>query len=310
MTYIFLGTPEFAAKVLEPLAEKCGAPLLVVTQPARPTGRGQKIISSPVALLANSKNWPLLEVESVNTLEAMDKLRALKPDLFLVVAFGQILKDPVLAIPRVMALNVHTSLLPKYRGAAPVQRAILNGDTETGITIQKIVLKLDAGDVLLQRKLSIHPDETSEELLLRMAAPAAELLTEAVRECARSPKLTPQDPAGVTYASKLSKEEARIQWEKPALEVHNRIRGLNPWPVAETMLAGERLRLFRSEVVKESVKGVPGTLISDGKSFLQVVCGDSKAVALRELQLENRKKVGVRDFLNAFRGKLPATTLY
>lgn len=303
---VFMGSPQLAAVILDRLCADYGAPELVITQSAKPKGRGQKVLPTPVQQLAESKGIRCLATENANQPDIVEALRAAAPDLILVAAFGQLLKNDILTLPKLYCLNVHASLLPEYRGASPIQQAIWDGKTETGITIQRMVKKLDAGDILLQRELEILPEETSGALMDRLAFLGGECLVAAAKlvESGKA-TLTPQDESRVTFARKIEKEQARIDWSLPAAKVVNQIRALNPWPIAETTMAGERLKIHTARLTEKSVGGEPGTIQSDGRSEMLVACGSGGAVALTAVQAENRKRLEIREFLAAFRGNFP-----
>jgi len=306
LKYLFMGSPEIAASLLETLCTKAYPPVAVVTQVAKASGRGQKIHSTPVEAYARSQNLVVLETLDVNSPATLDALKTFSPDLILVVAFGQIFRQPILELPRIACLNVHASLLPAYRGAAPVQWSILNGDRVTGVTLQKMVKKLDAGDVLLQKSIPIESDDTTGSVLKKLATLGGEVCLEALTllESGRF-SFTPQDPEKVTFAPKIEKTDAVIDWSKPAETIRNQIRALQPWPVAETHLGKDRLKVFRASVETGGNGGKPGAIDSDGKTYLRVKCGDSKALSLTEIQLENRKRLEVAEFLRAYRGTFP-----
>ncbi|MEZ4751832.1 MAG: methionyl-tRNA formyltransferase [Bdellovibrionota bacterium] len=295
------GHPEIAATILERLHAEGKAPVAVVTQPARQSGRGHKLTPSAVEQTAVRLHLPVWPTENVNDARTFEALKSKEPDLILVVAFGQLLKEPLLQLPPLGCLNIHASLLPKYRGAAPVQRAIWNGDAETGVSLQKMVKALDAGDVLLQKRTAIRPDETSGELLQRLATLGAEAALEALALAEKGPMhFTPQAPDQVTVARKILKEEAILSFQDSAQRLHDQVRALQPWPIAETLLNGKRLKVFKTKVLSQSKSVPPGTALTDGKSHLHVVCGDGKVLALTEIQLENRKRLGVEDFLRGY----------
>lgn len=306
LKYVFMGSPALAATILERLLRDLPLPALVVTQPPRAQGRGQKLTPTAVEDLARRHGLPVLATENVSQESAVTQLRELKPDLILVAAFGQILRESVLSLPRLFCLNVHASLLPKYRGAGPAQWAIWKGETETGVTIQRMVKKLDAGDILLQKKIAIGPEENSGQLLLRLADLGAEALVESVR-LVESGKyaFAPQNEAAATLAPKIEKHQAVINWQQSAQEVLNQVRALQPWPVAETKLGGARLQIYQASLSPTPGVAKPGSLRSDGKSFLEVCCGDGRALFLTEIQPENRKRLGIKEFLQAFRGNFP-----
>jgi methionyl-tRNA formyltransferase len=307
LKYLFMGSPPLAATILETLCAELHPPAAIVTQAAKAAGRGRQIHATAVEEYAHKRGLELIATPDINTPETVARLRAFQPDLILVAAFGQILKNDVLTMPKRYCLNVHASLLPKYRGAAPIQRAIWNGDKETGITIQKMAKKLDTGDILLQRALGIDPHETSGELMDRLAVLGGTCLVEAVRLIeANREKLTPQDESLATYAGKIDREDAAIDWSRPAPKILDQIRALQPWPVAETYLGKDRLKIFKASVAS-GASAPPGSIRSDGKTQIDVICGESTALSLTEIQLENRKKLDVRNFLMAFRGNFPFT---
>ena len=307
---VFMGTPAFAATILDGVIAAGIRPVLVVTQPARPAGRGRKEQPSAVAERAEALGLPCVAAENVNAPEVMERLAAAAPDIILVAAFGQLLKQPLLDLPKLFCLNVHGSLLPKYRGAAPVQRALWNGDESTGITIQKMARRLDTGDVLMQRTVPIEPDDDSETLLARLAKVGAELSVESIyRIVSGRYVFIPQDSNLATYAAKLDKSDAPLDFHLPAQELLNRVRALVPWPVAETRLGLERLKIYAARVEPGPFPQAPGTLVTDGRRELTVVCGDAKGLGLIEVQPENRKRMPVRDFLGGLRGKLPVESV-
>ncbi len=299
MKMVFMGSPGIAAQVFRGVASKY-RPQLVITQTAKAAGRGQKMTPTAVAEWAKESNLAYLETENVNSEEMLAEIAKVAPDVIWVVAFGQILKEKLLNLPKIACLNVHASLLPKYRGAAPVQWAIWNGEKQTGITIQKMVKKLDAGDILLQKRTEIWPKETSMELLNRLGDLAITGFLESM-QLFESGKYSfqAQDDLLATHARKIEKDDAVIDWEQSADQILCQIRALQPWPVAETWLEGTRLRIFKAE----KISGVqpPGILKTDGQTYLQVGCGDG-ILSLLELQLESRKRLGVGPFLQGFNG--------
>lgn len=302
---VFMGSPDLAATVLEHVVGAGYRPSLVISQPAREAGRGRKPTPTAAADRAAALGLSVFETASVNTPEAIAILQNAAPDVILVAAFGQILKQVVLDLPKQGCLNVHASLLPKYRGAAPVQYAIWNGDAETGVTVQRMVKQLDAGDILVTKKTPIGPTETSGDLLVRLAALGGKAAVEALRLIEKGQaKYTPQDPAKVTLAPKLDKAMAEVDWTQPAARIVNQIRALQPWPVAETLWGTTRLKIFRAEPGLAPRALAPGELATDGKQ-LWVGCGTKEALSLTEVQLENRKRLGAGQFLQAFQGVLP-----
>ncbi len=303
---IYMGTPPFAATILEKLCDELYPPVAVVSQVAKATGRGHKVIPSAVEDLGRRLGLNVITSLNVNASPTLDVLRTFEPDIILVAAFGQILKEEILSLPKLGCFNVHGSLLPKYRGAAPVQRAIWDGETFTGITIQKVVRKLDAGDIVLKKEIAIEPEETAGQLMDRLAHLGGEALVESVRLIeAGKAHLTPQDESQVTYAKKIEKEDARINFELPAHQVFNQIRALQPWPVAETKLGNTRVKIFGARVSPLKDAGKPGDIFTDHKSHLTIQCGQQTALALTEIQPENRKRLKIQEFLQAFRGNFP-----
>jgi len=302
LKYIYMGTPGIAARVLEKLCDQEYPPVAVVTQMAKPRGRGHQVTPSEVEQYARTQELNVLETLDINAPAMVDILKTFHPDLILVVAFGQILKESVLSVPKYGCFNLHASLLPHYRGAAPVQRAIQAGETETGVTLQKIVRKLDAGDVFLQKKVLVEPSENSAQLLARLAEVGGDLVLEGLKKMEKGEmSLVPQNESLATYAAKIEKSEADIDWTQPAAYIFNTIRAFQPWPVAQTALNGECLRIFGAEVVPGRPGAAPGKWHSDRKTFIEIQCGDNQAIRLREVQQEGRKRLPIEDFLKGYR---------
>ena len=297
----FAGTPEFAVPALAALLHAQLRPLAVLTQPDRPAGRGRQLQPSPVKQLAQIHGLPVWQPENLKSAETRQSLADLQLDLLVVVAYGLILPRAVLAMPRYGCWNLHASLLPRWRGAAPIQRAIEAGDRETGVCLMQMEAGLDTGPVLLAKSTPIAADETSGQLHDRLAGLGAELLSDGL-ERLRAGLLPPpsaQPAAGVSYAHKLEKAEARLDWNAPAIELYNKIRAFSPWPVAEFELAGERLRVHAAEL-DESAKGVPGQLLPAGQGRLLVACAEG-GLALTRVQREGGRVVAAADYLNARR---------
>ncbi len=310
LRYVFMGTPDFASGILNDLAERYGAPSLVVTQPAREKGRGRKVEPTDVARVAMEKGFVLIETANANAPEVVAHIRAAKPEVVLVAAFGQLLKEELLGLPSLYCLNVHASLLPKYRGAAPIQRAIWNGDTVTGIAIQKMVKKLDAGDILLIKECPILPSDNSQTLFEKLAKLGSQTLIESLGLIeSNTACFTPQDETQVTYAKKIAKEDALLKWELTSFAIHNQVRALYPWPVAETRLGNQKLKVLEVNETQRPVSGKPGEIHTDHKSFISVSCGDQTTLDLLRVQPENRKPMAISEFLSAFRGHFPHTTM-
>jgi methionyl-tRNA formyltransferase len=301
---VFFGTPEFAVPTLDALMASRHPVVGVVTQPDRPRGRGHKTTAAPIKARAAAANLPILQPERLKDPGFLDALAAFRADLGVVAAYGKILTDAVLATPRLGMINVHASLLPKYRGAAPVHRAIIAGEIETGVTIMRVVKALDAGPMLATTRRPIDPDETSEEVERDLARLGATLLLAVVDDLAASRAAeTAQDDALATYAHRLKKEDGAIDWSQPAEAVHNLIRGLHPWPHAFTFLHGTRLIIRHSRVADTSdtsSSGAPGAVIASGGDDLIVATGRG-SIRIAEMQAEGKRPVTARDFLAGHR---------
>jgi methionyl-tRNA formyltransferase len=296
---VFFGTPAFAVPSLEALAANGHVIAGVVTQPDRPRGRGHRVQPSEVKIAALALGAEILQPTRLREAEFRDQMSRLDADLGVVAAYGRILPADVLAIPRLGMINVHASLLPRWRGAAPVHRAILAGDAETGVTIMRVVAQLDAGPMLARVSTSIDPMEKSPELELRLATLGAVLLVETVAAMAHGPVAAAiQDESMVTYAGKLEKNESPLSWDQPAGKIHDRIRGLQPWPQAASSLKGRRVLLRSSRpLVDEPHEAAPGTVLRADADGI-VVAAARGAVAVLELQLEGRPSVSAAAFLN------------
>lgn len=306
LKYVFMGSPELARVILEEVSSKYGSPSHVVTQPPRPQGRGKKTQPTAVGAYCEKMGWPLIATDNVNLPEHIATLKASKPDLILVAAFGQLLRQSVLELPSLYCLNVHASLLPAYRGAAPIQMAIWNGDRTTGVTIQKMVKKLDAGDILLQKETPIGPNDTSADLLDRLAVLGGQALVEALHVIEKgNASFSPQQESLATKAPKISKQQGHIQWTQSASQIDCQVRALIPWPIAETRLGGQRLKIHRVEKTDGTAPGEPGEIVTDSKTFLKVACGNGTSLNLTEVQPENKKKLTIAEYLAAFRGNFP-----
>lgn len=293
---IFMGTPDFAVGCLKALHEKTEV-LAVITQPDRPKGRGQKMTASPVKELAIELGLPVLQPEKIKTPEFTEKLEAMKPDLIVVVAFGQILSQRILDIPPLGCVNVHASLLPRYRGAAPIHWSIINGETETGVTTMLMDAGLDTGDMLLKASVEITPDMTTEELHDLLAEAGSRLLADTVDGLAEgSIKGEAQDDSMSNYASMLTKETGHIDWSKSAQEIHNLVRGLNSWPVAWTVKDGKNYKVWRTRVTGDTSDKQPGTVVAIGKKGFSVAAGDG-VIEILEIQPPSKKRMSAGDFV-------------
>jgi methionyl-tRNA formyltransferase len=298
----FAGTPQFALPALRALLDSHHRVVGVLTQPDRPAGRGRELRASPVKLLAEERGVPLAQPQTLKTPEGLGSLREWSPDLMVVVAYGLILPAAALALPRLGCLNIHGSLLPRWRGAAPIQRALLAGDAETGITIMQLDEGLDTGPMLLERRRAIGADDTAGDLHDALAELGAAALLEAIDGLAAGTLPGRAQPsAGATYAPKIEKSEALIDWNSPATHIDRQIRAFNPWPVAETRLDGQPLRILRSRLLDAAGRaGEPGSLLGLDDSGLRVACGEG-VVQLRELQRAGKRPVSARDFANGVR---------
>jgi methionyl-tRNA formyltransferase len=298
----FAGTPQFALPALRVLLASRHRVVGVLTQPDRPAGRGRELRASPIKLLAQESGLPLAQPLTLKTPEGRAELAGWAPDLLVVVAYGLILPPPVLTLPRLGCVNIHGSLLPRWRGAAPIQRAILAGDAETGVTIMQLDEGLDTGPLLLERRRPIHTHDTAGDLHDVLSELGAAALAEAVEGLASGTlKARPQPAAGATYARKIEKSEARIDWSAGAAALDRQVRAFNPWPMAETTFAGESLRVLRARVAEQPAsEAAPGTLLGIADDGLRVACGDG-VLAVRELQRAGKRPISARDFANAVR---------
>ena len=301
MKIVFAGTPDFAVPSLRAAAQR-NEVVAVYTQPDRPAGRGRGLSPSPVKLEAVARGIPVLQPESLKSPEAQETLRRLAPDLMIVVAYGLILPRAVLDIPTYGCWNVHASLLPRWRGAAPIQRAIEAGDAETGVCLMQMEAGLDTGPVLLEQRLQIGAEETGGQLHDRLSELGAQTLADGLGllRAGIRPVPRPQPEHGVTYAHKLDKAQARLDWQLPAEQLARRVRAFNPWPVAEAQLAGERLRIHGAVAVAQAHQAVPGTLLAASRQGLDVACGEG-VLRLRVVQREGGKAITAADYLNARR---------
>jgi methionyl-tRNA formyltransferase len=300
MKVVFLGTPSFAVPTLERTLSAGHEVLEVITQPDRPKGRHHVPAPSPVKQFAVEAGLPVYQPERIRRPEVLEHLRALKPEIMVVVGYGQIIPQPVIDIPLHGIVNVHASLLPKYRGAAPVQWAIINGEPYTGVTTMRIDAGLDTGDILLVAKTDIGAEETSIELARRLALLGAGLLAETLQRI-DSIRPQPQDSSAATYAPILKKQDGLIDWTASSAHIHNRIRGLVPWPGAYTTFRGQLLHLWRARVAgsNEIAPGPPGRIARSGGVF--AACGGGSVLELLEVQLEGRKRVPAQAFANGHR---------
>lgn len=299
MRILFMGTPDFAVASLRRLVEDgheiCG----VFTQPDKPKNRGMKLIPSPVKEYALMQNMTVYQPLKARDGAAMSIVEQLAPELIVVAAYGKILPEELLNYPKYGSINVHSSLLPKYRGAAPINWAILNGETETGVSIMYMAAALDAGDVIAQANTPIDPEEDAQTLTARLAELGAAALSETVTALAEGTATrTPQDESAFTYAPMLSRELSPIDWTRSAHAINCQIRGLIPWPAASTdSVTGETMKVFRSKESGEETTANPGTILSADKRGIAVACGDGKVLYLTEIQALGGKRMAAADYL-------------
>ncbi|MEW5757638.1 MAG: methionyl-tRNA formyltransferase [Pseudomonadota bacterium] len=292
---VFAGTPEFAAVTLQAVLESPHQVCAVYTQPDRPAGRGRKLTPSPVKQLAAERGIPVYQPESLKTREAQQELAALAPDVMVVVAYGLILPQAVLDIPRYGCLNVHASILPRWRGAAPIQRAILAGDRESGVTIMQMDAGLDTGGMLKIVTCPIHATDTAQDLHDRLAGLGAGALVEVLAQLRGGIQAQTQDNARANYAAKLQKSEAELDWRQPAEVLDRCVRAFNPWPMAYTLLHGEMFRILRAEPRAGSGAQTPGTVLACGAEGIDVATG-AGVLRLTEVQLAGKRAVPAAEF--------------
>ncbi|MDR1075191.1 MAG: methionyl-tRNA formyltransferase [Xanthomonadaceae bacterium] len=299
MRIVFAGTPAFAVPCLRAAARNKEA-IAVYTRPDRPAGRGRELTASAVKQEAQALQIPVLQPESLKREESLHSLRQLEPDLLIVVAYGLILPQAVLDIPKFGCWNVHASLLPRWRGAAPIQRAIEAGDPETGVCLMKMEAGLDTGPVLLSLLTPIHPQETAGQLHDRLAKLGAQALSDGLGllRAGIRPVPQPQSREGVTYAHKLEKSEVLLDWNQPAAKLANKVRAFEPWPVAEAMIAGERLRIHEAHALDAGHVAAPGAVLAAQKEGIDIACGEG-VLRIRAVQRAGGRTMPVADYLNA-----------
>jgi methionyl-tRNA formyltransferase len=295
---VFFGTPAFAVPTLDALLASRHEVVGVVTQPDRPTGRGQRVAAPPVKASATAHGIPVWQPERLKDEVFLEAYRDLAPDLGVVAAYGKILPEVVLQIPRLGLLNVHASLLPRWRGASPIHHAVMSGDTETGVTIMRVVKALDAGAMLATDRRPIGPDETSADIEHDLARRGAALLVATLDDVEAGVAVeTPQDDALATYAPRIEKTDGIVDWRLGVTAIHNLVRGLRPWPLAQAWLQGERVMLLRTRAFEGPIEpAAPGTIVQT-KPSLVVAAGDGRGLEILELQPEGRRAMAARDFL-------------
>jgi methionyl-tRNA formyltransferase len=295
---VYFGTPEFAVPALRGLLESRHQVVAVVSQPDRPKGRGLHLQPTPTRQLAESRGVPVLQPLRLKDETFLQAVRDVRADLGVVAAYGRILPDALLQLPRLGLINVHASLLPAYRGAAPVHRAVIAGDPETGVSIMRVVSELDAGPVFATARTPIEEDATSVEIESRLAELGAVLLADVVDHIAAGRAVEiPQDHARATHAPKITREEGRIDWSLPAAAIHNLVRGLQPWPMVSIWIGGTRHLVHRTKVSSEPAAGAAGTIVEAARGRLAIASGDGSSVDVLEIQPEGRRVMTASEFL-------------
>ena len=298
MRIVFMGTPDFAAASLKKLLDEHFDVVGVLTQPDKARGRGMSVSFSPVKSLALEAGLPVFQPETMRDGSALQILQNLKPDILVVVAYGRILHDEILALPKYGAVNVHASLLPKYRGAAPIQWAVLNGDRVTGVSIMYLAHDMDSGDIINTRETEIGEKETSGQLFDRLMVMGAELLAASLREIeAGTAARIPQDHSKASYVSMLDKSMSPIDWSRPARSIMKQIFGLQPWPVATMELNGSTIRVFDADYTDHHTKAAPGTILNADRNGIEIACGEGETLLLTELQAPGKKRMSAADYL-------------
>lgn len=301
MRIIFMGTPDFSVPCLEALIKSDNEVVGVFTQPDKPKGRGYELAPPPVKVCALNNNLPVFQPISMRNGEALEIINSLNAELIIVVAFGKILPKEILESVKYGCINIHASLLPKLRGAAPIQWSILNGETETGVTSMQMDVGLDTGDMLIKKTIAIDEDITAEELFDKLSSMGAEVLIETIDALKRNElKPVKQDDALSNYAPIITKEICPLDFSKSALEVHNKVRGLYSWPIATTVINGKKFKIHKSKLLEEIFSGNPGEIV-DNNNRLVIMCGDGKCVEILEIQAEGKKKMDTQSFLRGQR---------
>jgi methionyl-tRNA formyltransferase len=301
MNIVFMGTPEFALPTLEKIQNSSLCILSVITQPDRPKGRGQKQVDSPIKKFALENNIPVLQPETVNTQEFIASLLKNRPDYIIVVAFGQILSEALLKVPKQFCINLHSSLLPKYRGAAPINRAILNGETRSGVTTMIMDKGMDTGDILLVDEIPIEQNDDAQSLHDKLSEQGGELILETLYRLQKNDLLpTSQNSDLASYAPKLKKEESLIDWKMDAENIFNKIRGLSPWPGTHTLYNGKRLAILKGKIVPGEPSDRPGHVERITDTGIEVGTGKNR-LKITELKPEGKKAMPVKSFLSGYK---------
>ena len=305
MRILFMGTPDFSVASLRRLVEDGHTVCGVFTQPDKPKGRGMELCASPVKELALENGLPVFQPVKMRDGTALAQIKALEPDILVVVAYGRILPDDILAVPKYGAINVHGSLLPKYRGAAPIQWAVLNGDKITGVTTMYLASEMDTGDIIYTAETEIGEYETSGELFDRLKDMGAELLVKTLRDIdAGTAPRAPQDHSKASYVTMLDKSICPIDWNKTPREVLKHIYGLQPWPVATMELEGKTVRVFAAKYTDGKTEKVPGAVVSTDKGGLEIACAGGETLLITELQAPGKKRMGAEDYLRGHQIKV------
>ena len=302
---VFMGTPAFSAPILRMLHEEGYDVLAVVTQPDRPVGRKKVLTPPPVKQEAVALGIPVIQPEKLRGSEELQQIIELDADLIVTAAFGQILPKELLEAPRLGCINVHASLLPKYRGGAPIHQSIIDGEASTGVTIMYMAEKLDAGDIISQREILIGDDDHTGSMFEKLSNVGRELLKDTLPAIANGTnERTPQDESLVTYASNISREQERIDWTKEARAIYNQVRGLHPWPVAYTTFEGDNVKIWWATVGEASANKAPGTVVAIHKDSFEVATGEGGTLRILDLQPAGKKRMTAQDFLRGTGSKL------
>lgn len=295
---VYFGTPDFAVPGLQAVIASRHPVAAVVSQPDRPKGRGQILQRTPTKVVAEAAHIPVLQPTRLRDAAFVEALQAFAPDLGVVAAYGRILPDAVLAVPRLGMINIHASLLPKYRGAAPVHRAVIDGERETGVSIMRVVTELDAGPVFAVAHRPIAPDETTPDVERSLARLGADLAVRVIDQIADGTALeVPQDHDRATYAAKIEGDEANVDWTQPSARIHNLVRGLQPWPLVAVTLAGVRCRLHRTQLTSEQTSAAAGTVAAATNGVLGAACGDGRVLRIVQIQPEGKRVMNAAEFL-------------
>lgn len=300
MKVMFMGTPDFAVGTLEEIIKAGHEVVLVVSQPDKAVGRSKALKYTPVKACALEHGLEVYQPERVKSPECVEYLKTFEPDLIVVEAFGQIISKEILELPKYCCINVHASLLPKYRGASPIQWAVINGDEETGVTIQRMDEGVDTGDIIATETVTLAEDETAGSLFDRLAKVGAKLCVKTMEAIENgTATFTPQDSSKATHTGKIHKEMGNIDWSSSAKQIECLVRGLNPWPSAYTKLGDKSLKIWKAKVISDEKKAAPGCILSAGKDGIEVQTGDG-ILALTEIQLEGKKRMSTEAFLNGY----------